>query len=116
MVPIYQKKKGVTLATDHKQRTLSVAASRTATYMAELFATIANGFQSLTAVTKELHFRCCSSPKSATGCKVYNREQIFVEKTKSNFDGIDREIYKFRMQKWCKIFKNLCIFLGLTGP
>ena len=38
------EKKGVALATDHKQRTLSAAASRTATYMAELFATIANGF------------------------------------------------------------------------
>ena len=38
------EKQRVTLVTDYKQRTLSVAASRTATYMVELFATIARGF------------------------------------------------------------------------
>ena len=64
----------------------------------------------LTAVTKKLHFRCCTSPKSATGCKFENWEQIFVEKTKSNFGGIAREIYKFRMQKWCESFENACVF------
>ena len=32
------------VVSDHKQRMLSAAASRTATYVVELFATIANGF------------------------------------------------------------------------
>ena len=31
-----------------------------------------------------------------------------MEKTKSNFGGIDREIYKFHIQKLCETFKNSC--------
>ena len=38
------EKQRVALVTDHKQRTLWAAISRTATYMVELFATIANSF------------------------------------------------------------------------
>ena len=38
------EKQWVALVTDHKQRTLSVAASRNATYIVDLCATIANSF------------------------------------------------------------------------
>ena len=38
-----------------------------------------------------------------------------VKKTKSNFGGIDKEIYKFRMWKGYEISKNPGVFLGLSG-
>ena len=109
MVPICQKN------SNGSQTKNAVTSHLTTTYMVELFATTANHFKSslLSQKSSISDVAAVLNLQLTVNLRIENN---FVEKTKSNFGGINREIDKFCMQKWCEIFKNSCVFWGVSIP
>ena len=92
----------------------AVTSHLTTTYMVELLATTANHFKS-SLLSQKSSISDVAAVLNLPLTVNLRTENNFVEKTKSTFGGINREIDKFCMQKWCEIFKNSC-FLGVSNP
>ena len=90
----------------------AVTSHLTTTYMVELLATTANHFKS-SLLSQKNSISDVAAVLNLPLTVNLRTENNFVEKTKSNFGGINREIDKFCMQKWCEIFKTL-VFWGLA--
>ena len=92
----------------------TVTSHLTTTYMVELFATTANHFKS-SLLSQKSSISDVAAVLNLPLTVNLRIENNFAEKAKSNFGEINREIDKFCVQQWCKIFKNSCVFWGLTA-